>query len=134
MRRKVTAVIMALFVFSLIAASAASLNGISTAELGADSTVVASCDADGVDVDYNWNYINGDPGLFDVVSVDVSGIDSACNGFDLYVELGDQSVSLGSGSVNAIDTSSQPVTVAITPTGTEVDAEDVTEIGIVISN
>ena len=125
---------MALFVFSLIAASAASLNGISTAELGADSTVVASCDADGVDVDYNWNYINGDPGLFDVVSVDVSGIDSACNGFDLYVELGDQSVSLGSGSVNAIDTSSQPVTVAITPTGTEVDAEDVTEIGIVISN
>ncbi len=134
MRKKVTAVILALFVFSLIAASAASLNGISSSDLGADSSVVASCDTDGVAVDYNWTYTSGAPGFFDVDSVDVSGIDGACDTYDLYVELGDGASVLGSGSAIGINTAAQPITVTITPTGTDVDAESVTEVGIVISN
>lgn len=131
MRKKITAVILALFVFSLIAASAASLGGINTADLGADATVIAACDTGGVDVDYNWSYTPGAPGFFDVDSVDVSAIDVACNGYDLFVELGDGSLSLGSGSVLGINTASQPINVAIAGA---VDASDITELGIVISN
>lgn len=117
--------------FSLIAASAASLGGINTADLGADATVIAACDTGGVDVDYNWSYTPGAPGFFDVDSVDVSAIDVACNGYDLFVELGDGSLSLGSGSVLGINTASQPINVAIAGA---VDASDITELGIVISN
>ena len=131
MRKKVIAVILAVLVFSLIAASAASLGGINTADLGADATVIAACDTGGVDVSYNWAYSPGSPGIFDVNSVDVSAIDVACNGFDLFVELGDGTVSLGSGSVLAINTAVQPINVTIAGA---VDAEAVSELGIVISN
>ena len=50
MRRKLTAVVIAVFVFGLITASAASLGGINTdADLGADTNTIAACDAgDGV--------------------------------------------------------------------------------------
>lgn len=131
-RRKITAVILAVLVFSLIAASAASLNGINTADLGADATVVAACDSDGVDVDYNWTYTPGAPGFFDVDSVVVSAIeDPGCDNYDIYVELGDGTNVLGSGQDVV---SGGSATVTITPVGTEVDAELVTEIGIVISN
>jgi len=132
-RKKLTAVIIAVFVFGLISASAASLGGITTADLGADTAVVASCDADGVTVAYNWTYTPGAPGFFDVDSVDVEGIDAACDGYDIFVDLGDGSAILGDGTVASI-TAPGTTTVAITPVGTEVDAELVTEIGVVISN
>lgn len=132
MRKKLTAVVIAVFVFSLIAASAASLNGINTADLGADATVVASCDSDGVTVNYNWTYTPGAPGLFDVTSVDVSGIDGACDGYDIEVDLGDGTSILGTGTVASL--TGPAVNVPITPAGTAVDAGLVTEIGIVIEN
>ena len=132
MRKKMTAVILAVLVFSLIAASAASLGGINTADLGADATVVASCDTvGGVDADYNWTYTPGAPGFFDVDDVVVSSIDAACIGYTIEVTLGDGSSILGTGTGTVAGAS---ITVAITPSGTEVDAELVTELGIVISN
>jgi len=128
MRRKLTAIVLAVLVFSLIAASAASLGGITTADLGADATVVAACDTDGVDVSYNTSYSPGAPGNYEVTSVDVSNIASACNTYTISVTLGDGTSALGSGSATV---SSGSATVSISG---NVDAEAVTEIGIVISN
>ncbi|HIE21361.1 MAG TPA: hypothetical protein EYP73_02025, partial [Acidimicrobiia bacterium] len=85
MRRKLTAIVLAVLVFSLIAASAASLGGITTADLGADATVVAACDTDGVDVSYNTRYSPGAPGNYEVTSVVVSNIASACNTYTISV-------------------------------------------------
>ena len=52
LRRKLTAVVLAVLVFSLIAASAASLGPITVNDdLGASTAVVSSCDTDGVTVD-----------------------------------------------------------------------------------
>jgi hypothetical protein len=129
MRRKLTAVVLAVLVFSLIAASAASLGGINSADLGADATVVAACDTNGVDVSYNTNYVPGTPGNYEVTSVDVTNIASpACDGYDISVTLGSGSSALGSGSAT-VGAGSATVTIS-----GNVDAEDVAEIGIVISN
>ena len=48
MRKKLTAILLAALAFGLIAASAASLGGINSSDLGADASVVAACDTDGV--------------------------------------------------------------------------------------
>ena len=77
MRKRLTAIVLAVLVFSLIAASAATLGGITSAGVGADTTVVAACDSDGVDVDYTYSYsvaLNG----YEIDTVDVSDIADAC--------------------------------------------------------
>ncbi len=127
MRRKLTAIVLAVLVFSLIAASAASLGGITTSDLGADATVVASCDNDGVTVAYNTSYVPGAPGKYEVTSVDVTGIASGCDNQTIAVTLGDGASALGSGTAIV---ASGSATVAISG---NVDAESVSEIGIVIS-
>ena len=128
MRKRLTAIALAALVFSLIAASAASLGGINTADLGADATVVASCDTDGVDADYTLTYVPGAPGNFDVATVGVTNINVACNGYDIDVSLGDGTSEIGTGS-DTVAAGAATVTIAA---GT--DAEEVTELGIVISN
>ena len=128
MRRRLTAVVLAVLVFGLIAASAASLGGISTSDLGADATVVASCDTDGVTVDYTTSYVPGAPGSFDVATVVVTGINIACNTYAIDVSLGDGTSVLGTGS-STVAAGAATVTISA-----GADAELVTEVGIVISN
>ncbi len=129
MRRKLLAVVLAAFVFSFVAASAASLGGINTAALGADSEIVAACDSDGVNVGYNFTYSPGAPGFFEVTSVDVSAIAAPCDNLAIEVTLSDGATQLGSGTVGDIGTSGS-VNV---PVSAGVSGEDVTEIGIVIT-
>ena len=68
------------------AASAASLGGLSSAEIGSDNTVVASCDTDGVDLDYATTY-DATSGSYQVTQATVSGIDTDCNGQNLDLTL-----------------------------------------------
>lgn len=128
MRRKLTASVLAVLVFSVMAASAASLGGINTADLGADATVVASCDTDGVDLDYTLSYVPGAPGNFEVATVVVTNINVACNTYAIDVSLGDGATELGSGS-DTVAAGGATVTISA-----GVDAELVTEVGVVISN
>ena len=128
MRKKLIAILLAALVSGLIAASAASLGGITGSDLGADATVVASCDTDGVTVDYTTSYVPGVPGSFDVATVVVTLINIACNTYTIDVSLGDGTSELGTGS-DTVATGAATVTISA-----GVDAEDVTEVGIVISN
>lgn len=131
MRKKLTAVVLAALAFGLVAASAASLGGIDQADLGADATVVASCDTDGVTVDYTLDYTDtGDPGYFAVTDVVVSGIDGNCDGDDIYVEIGGSDAELDNGSATV--QTGGTTTVALMA-GTA-DAEAVDEIAIYISD
>ena len=130
MRRKLTAVVIAVFVFGLISASAASLGGIEEADLGADAQIVASCDTDGVDVDYTLVYDNStDPGIFEVTNVVVSDIDAGCDDWDIYVEIGTASANLDSGSTTVVTGGTTSVAMSA---GTA-DAELVEDIAIYIS-
>jgi hypothetical protein len=127
-----TAVVLAVLVFSLIAASAASLGGVTTADLGADTEVVASCDEDGVDVDFGTPAYSDTSGVYEVDSVTVSGIADACLGAAIAVtvaDVSDASLGEGSGTVVADATDDNTATVSITPA----DAELVEKVAVVIS-
>jgi hypothetical protein len=92
------ALLIGLAAFGLVGAAAASLGGLGGQKLGADASVVASCDTDGVNLAYTNAY---DPasGVYRVTGVTVSGIDAACAGETLSVTLKDSGgASLGTGS------------------------------------
>lgn len=87
MRKKMTAIVLAVLAFSMIAASAASLGGITTANLGADTAVIAACDTvGGIAADFTVAY-NVGTGEYDTATVEISGADAPCEGLDISVTL-----------------------------------------------
>lgn len=85
--------------------SAASLN-LSGGNLGAGSTLIASCDTDGVTVSYTNSY-NTLTGRYRTSAATVKGINNACNGKRLQITVKQSTgASLGAG---AIDVLSLPV-------------------------
>lgn len=108
-------------------AMAASLGGLSSQQLGANTTVVASCDTNGVSLSYTTAY-NATAGRYDVTSATVSGIAAACAGQTLSLTLADAGfVALGSGSATVSGTSQ---TVTFSP---GIDAEAVARAAVVIT-
>jgi hypothetical protein len=78
------AVVFAVLAFSLIAASAATLGGVNASGVGADEGLAASCDTNGVNVDFTLTNVGGTVQVTDVV---VSGIHGNCDGEAVYVTL-----------------------------------------------
>lgn len=99
MRKKLAAIVLAVLAFSMIAASAASLGGITTAQMGAETDVVAGCDPDGIIVDFTVAFSGGE---YKTSTVDITEIDSPnCDGQDIAVTLVDGSgATLGSASAS----------------------------------
>lgn len=127
MRKKLTAIVLAVLVFSLIAASAASLGGITTDDLGADVDVVASCDSDGVTATFGTSY-DATSGEYLVDDVTIGGIAGACLNQAIEVTLtdsGDTALGTYSGTVTG---GSETLTTTDT-----VSAEAVEGIAVVIS-
>ena len=91
MKRTLVAVIAGLAVFGATFAFAATLGGVTTGTVGDSATVVASCDTDGVTTAFGaptWDATNQRYGL---ASVDVTGINAACNGLGIKVTVTDGS-------------------------------------------
>ena len=125
MRKRMTAIVLGVMVFSLIAASAASLGGINASEIGADSTVIASCHTtpDAITPVYTHAY-SASASEYVVTEVDVTAIDALCNGEPNSVTL-------------ATPTGSETVTGTVSAgaallTGFTISAEAVDHIAIVI--
>jgi hypothetical protein len=101
-RKKLTAIVLAVLAFSMIAASAASLGGITTSSLGAEADVVASCDTvGGIAADFAVAFSGGE---YRTTTVQISGADLACEGLDIDVTLldsGGNSLGSDSGTVLA---------------------------------
>jgi hypothetical protein len=100
-----------------VSASAASLGGVTSDSVGVDSGVVASCDTDGISVDYTVAYAAASQ-RYNVASVVLTGVAAACNGKAFSVTLADDTtplgestgtVSLGGGSTETIDVGSLSV-------------------------
>jgi hypothetical protein len=105
MRKRVLIAILAGFiVFAGVFALAASLGGITSTSVGADDTVVASCDSNGVTTSYATGWDATDE-RYEITSVTVGGVSDTCDGQTLSVTLTDSTgAQIGSGSV-AIPTS-----------------------------
>ena len=126
MRKKSVAVLAGLAVAGIVGASAASLGGVTANDLGADVGVVASCDTDGVIVDFTTGFSGGVP---TVTSVTVSGINANCAGQNIDVTLlNSTNTQLGSIGTAVVGGASVSVGGFGSP-----DAEAVTGVAIVIS-
>lgn len=84
MRKKSIAVLAGVAIAGTVGASAASLGGLRSDALGADTGDVSSCDTTGIDVDYDTEF-NAAAGEYLVTAINLSDVDKACNGqkFDL---------------------------------------------------
>ncbi len=127
MKRYFIAAIAAVLAFGGFLAMAASLGGITADNLGADTSVVASCDTDGVTTSFTVAYDATDARI-EVTAVVVAGVDAACAGQNLTVTLTNAAdASLDATTVVAIAGSN---TVAAT---TPADAEAVANVHVVIT-
>jgi hypothetical protein len=116
-----------LVLFGAVAASAASLGGLTSTNLGANDTVVASCDTDGVTINYTNSY-DATSGKYKVASVTIGGIAATCEDQTLAVTLkGSSGTSLGAVSTTVVGTSE---TLSVSGT---VAAESVIGAAVVIS-
>ena len=126
MRRKIYAISVAVAVFGTAFAMAASLGGITSDNLGADSAAVATCDSNGVSTAYTTAYDATD-GRYEVTAVTVSGIDNACDGKSIAVTLTTSAgASVGSGSATVpTDAGATSVTVTLTSAASAEDSANV---------
>ena len=117
MNKYAIAAIAAIVAFGGFLAMAATLGGITAANLGADSSVIASCDTDGVTTSYTVAYDATDA-RDEITAVTVAGVDAACAGQTLTVTLTDGSdVQLDQTSVTAV--AGANVVSATTPASAE---------------
>ena len=111
-----------------VVASAATLGTVDSTDLGAGTSVVASCDTDGIDVSYTTSFSAGE---YKVTAVTLDGVAAACDGQDVKVTLYDAANSAqGSGSSSAVTFTANSAVVGI---GTPATAEDTTGVAVVIS-
>lgn len=82
MRKKSAAVLAGLAIAGAVGASAASLGGLNSDELGADTGAVASCDIDGIDVAYTTEFDETE-GEYLVTEIVLSDVDEACDTQDV---------------------------------------------------
>ena len=128
-RRIAAAIIAGAATLGVVGASAASLGGITSNSLGADTAVVGSCDTDGVTLAYTNSY-DATLGRYQTTSVNVTGINAACAGKTLSLTLKDAvGASLGGGTVAAI----VGTTAAVPLTAPGANANAVVGAAVVIS-
>lgn len=127
MNRIVLAAAAGIVAVGAVSASAASLGGITSESVGVDNAVVASCDSDGIDVDYTVSYF-ADDSTYIIDTVDLSGIAGPCNTLPYSLTLsGAGGTSLGDDTGVVSGTS-----MSIDVSGQEIDGELVTGIALAI--
>lgn len=128
MNKKALAAIGGLAAFGILTASAASLGGLTSSSLGADQTVVASCDTNGIQLTYTNSYVAA-TNSYSTTAVTLAGVDPTCATKSFRLSLSNGTVSLGetTGTIQA-GGGTQAVTLAAA-----VDAKSVTNAALVIS-
>lgn len=127
-KRMIFALAAGILAVGAVSAAAASLGGVTGASLGADTTVVASCDTDGIGVGYSTAY-SSTTGTYQVTGVNLTGVNAACNSRAYAVTLADAAnASLVQGTGNLTVTTGN-ASIAVTP----VSATAVVRLSIVIS-
>ena len=125
-KRTIAGVVAGLTVFGAVFASAASLGGITSGQVGADDAAVASCDTDGVTTAYTTAWDTNDR-RYEISQVTVSGIAAACLTKTLSVVLSDGTAQIGSGTATVL-TASQAV-----PMSPAASAEASVEVHVAIT-
>lgn len=131
-KRLVFGLLFGVTMFGAVMGSAASLGGITAEGLGADDTLVASCDTDGVTTSYTTAYNTTGSAGYKVATVSVGGLDNACDGKAIEVRLtGAAGASLEAVS-KTVETDAGSTSTSLT-FGSSTLAESVTGVHIVVS-
>ena len=124
-------------VTAAVVASAASIGSVNSTDLGAGTTVVASCDSS-VDVDYTTSY-DSTAGAYKVATIMLDDLNAACIGQDVTVTVKGPGASSNASLREVSGTiagDGQPTPAAaplvLSPSGTLL-AADVTGLAVVIS-
>jgi hypothetical protein len=120
MKRTLIAGIAGLAVAGGVFASAATLGGVDSNNLGSSATVVASCDTDGVTLDYTTTY-DAASGIYRVNAVNLDGVNDTCKGQDIEVSLKKADGTSTTTERTAVTGTSQTIAVADFP-GESVDS------------
>lgn len=125
---KLIAIAGAFAAFGILTASAASLGGLTSTSLGADQTVVASCDTDGISLSYT-NIYDSVTNAYKTSAVTMSGVALPCatKAFKLTLSDGTASLAENTGTVT-LTSGSQVITLTAA-----VDAKSITKASLVIS-
>ena len=124
-KRIVLAVAAGVAGFAAVTASAATLGGLNSQSLGADTTVVAACDTDGVSLAYTTAMTAGE---YKVTGVTLSGVNAACATKNVKISLTDGTSTLAEVTGVKDATTSQTFAVA-----SPVSAKAVTAAAVVIA-
>ena len=109
-----------------VVASAASIGSVNSTDLGAGTSVVASCDSDGIDVSYTTAY-DGTTGAYRVATVDLDGLAAACDGQAIEITLAGPTATVLQTVTGTVSGATQSFPV------TSVPAASLTQVAVVIS-
>ena len=114
-KRVLFSILACLVVFAAVLAMAASLGGITTATVGADDAVVASCDTNGVTAGYATGWDATDE-RYEITSATIGGVSDTCDGQTLSVSLTDSTgAQIGSGTLAIPTSAATSHTVTMSP-------------------
>ena len=128
MKKKAVAAFGGLAEFGILTASAASLGGLTASSLGADQTVIASCDTDGITLAYT-NAYDATTNAYKTSAVVATLVNVACATKTYKLTLSNDAASLGE-FTNTVTLAGTTLTIPISPT---VDSKSITKAALVIS-
>jgi hypothetical protein len=126
-KRTSLAVVAAVAAFAAVSASAAGLGGLTSRSLGAETTVVASCDSDGVTASYTTAY-SVSAKEYQVTGVQLTGIAGTCTGQAVSLTLADSAGASLGGGTGTVTGTSQSFTFS-----TPASAKNAANLSVVIS-
>jgi hypothetical protein len=130
-KRLVFGLLFGVTMFGAVMGSAASLGGITADGLGADDTIIASCDTDGVTTSYTTAYNATGSAGYKVATVTVAGLANACDGKAIEVRLTGAAGSLEAAN-KTVESDAGSTSTSLT-FGSSTLAESVTGVHIVVS-
>jgi hypothetical protein len=130
MNKKAFAAIGGLAAFGILTAAAASLGGLTSSSLGADQTVIASCDTDGIVLSYTNSYNTG-TNVYTTTAVVATGVNPTCAGKIAKLSLENGSTLIGEYPLNpVVVTGGNTMTIPISPA---VNSSTITAAALVIT-
>jgi hypothetical protein len=128
MNKKTVAAFGGLAAFGILTASAASLGGLTSSSLGADQTVIASCDTDGITLAYS-NVFDAPTNSYKTSAVVATLVNPTCATKTYKLTLSNGAASLGE-FTNTVTLAGTTLTIPVSPT---VDSKSITKAALVIS-
>ncbi len=128
MNKKALAAFGGLAAFGILTASAASLGGLTSSSLGADQTVIATCDSTGITMAYTTAYVPA-TNSYVTTAVNLSNVDASCGTKAFKLTLSD--------AANSVNETTGTVTLTAgaqtIPLSANVDSKAFTKVALVIT-